>query len=87
MPGPLSSLPRTTRDIVVAFITSRLRHQGHRVRVPESRIGEAGLTVASDIRLDRLATLDRRLMRRYLGRLPSDLFDSVRSELRAAFDL
>ena len=81
----------TQRDVTVAFITSRttefsssnecVLHQSD----PEFR--DTGLRTASLVRLDKLATLHRSIVRRRLGRIGQRTQDSIDKALRYCLQL
>jgi mRNA interferase MazF len=75
--------------VVLAFITSRLPEELLDTDVvlnPErSGYSETGLRVSSTLRLHRLMTVSSSLIRRELGRLPSDIQAEVDDKLRKLF--
>ncbi len=78
-------------DVIVAFITS----QGGRTASPadvwlaphDHEFRGTGLRAASRVRLDKLATLDRSLVQRRLGRLGPSTRQALTEGLRYVFDV
>ena len=80
-----------TADIILVFITSQSVDAGGRANVrlspADPEFASAGLKTASTIRLDRLVTLERRLVARRLGRIGPRTGQAVARALRAVFNL
>lgn len=78
-------------DIVLAFITSRVGPsvpKAERTIAPRDReFAATGLKVASRVRLNRIATLHRPLIRRRLGRIGPRTRRDVDRALRYVLDL
>lgn len=78
-------------DVIVAFITSRLQsldpRAEHVLTPADPGFAATGLRVPSMIRLNKLATLHRRVVRRRLGGLPPGDRAAVSSALRYVFEL
>jgi len=79
------------RHIVVAFITSRIPDE-----ILDSDLGldthsigfhETGLRVSSTVRLHRLMTITTSIIRRELGKLPSQFQDEIDKKLKEMFNL
>lgn len=85
----------TGNDVVVAFITSQMDGNGRRWRQREEHLMGptdpeflmAGFRTPSAIRLNKLATLDRALVRRRIGRIGARTERAVASSLRYVFEL
>jgi mRNA-degrading endonuclease toxin of MazEF toxin-antitoxin module len=81
----------TGNDLVVAFISTRTKRDDPRAECllesndPEFRA--TGLRWTSTIRLNRVATLHRRLVRRRLGRIGTRTEHSVARALRYVFEI
>lgn len=78
-------------DLIVAFITSRTEsldpRAAHALRPEDPEFAATGLRVASTIRLNKLATVSRSLMRRRLGQLSLSARGRVSDALRYVFEL
>ena len=71
-------------DIVVARVTSQPLRTSFDVRIMEWQ--EAGLLLRSVVRLDKLATLDKRLVDRTLGTLVPNDWERVKAALQRLWD-
>jgi len=81
----------TGDDLVAAFVTSSAS-PGVSPAVctldkTNSEFAQTGLRTASAVRLDKLATLQRRLVMRRLGRIGPQTTSAVQNALRYVFDL
>ena len=78
-------------DVILAFVTSRPVETGRKTSVYlDSNDGEfasTGLKVSSTIRLDKIVTLDRVLVRRRLGNIGSTTRRAVNDALMVVFHL
>lgn len=78
-------------DIVTAFITSRgdeaVPKAEHRIAPGDAEFAATGLKVASRVRLNKLATLHRVLVRRRLGRIGPRSRRAVDGALRYVLEL
>ena len=78
-------------DVIVAFVTSqsvtRSEPSGCVVAPDHPEFGPTGLRTGSTIRLDKLATLERRLVVRRLGHVGPRIRAAVASALRYTFEL
>jgi mRNA interferase MazF len=78
-------------DVILAFITSRAESvdplTAHVLRPEDPDFAATGLRVSSTIRLNKLATLHRRVVRRRLGELSPSARGSVSDALRYVFEL
>jgi len=88
---PALALYEGDRDIVLAFISSKIRvgAESTGVMVTTSHAGfpESGLKVDSVIRLDKIATVLKDLMIGELGELDDDLRAEVNAKLAVLFRL
>jgi len=86
----VSSSRRLGEDVIVAFISSVARDQSETdLLVSRSRLdfGATGLKRDSIIKLDKLATISRKIVLGRLGDLSPDLLEEVNEKLRLALDL
>ena len=78
-------------DIIVAFISSRTSSSApsaeHTLEPSHAEFGTTGLKTASLIRLNKLATLHQRLLRRRIGRIGPATQRAVDTGLRYVFEL
>jgi mRNA interferase MazF len=78
-------------DLVLAFITSRLptslSPSAHSMDVANPEFRTTGLKVPSSVRLDKLATLHRRLVTRRLGSIGPRTTSAIGACLRHALEL
>ncbi len=78
-------------DVIVAFITSRADRADpraeHLLEPTDPGFASTGLRVPSVIRLNKIATLNRELVRRRLGRIERRAALAVGQALRYVFDL
>jgi mRNA interferase MazF len=78
-------------DLIVAFIASQVASIDVRDECPlrsvDPEFAATGLKTASLVRLNKLATLDRSLVRRRLGRAGARTQQAVNDCLRYVFDL
>lgn len=76
-----------SEDCIVAFISSRasVKARGFSVTVPASR--STGLKFDSVARLDKLATLQKKIVVGKLGALDAKLLETVDAKLRSLFAL
>ena len=80
-----------TDEIVLAFITSQsvmaAAPTAHSLLPTKPEFHQTGLKVPSQVRLDKLATLHRRLVTRRLGYIGPKTTSSLATCLRHVFDL
>mgnify|MGYP001390766364 CR=1 FL=1 len=76
-------LDPSDHDVLVARVTTQ-RHQSI-FDVEVSKWKEAGLLAPSWVRLHKLATVEQRLVRRKLGRLPESEWSTVQALMRQMF--
>lgn len=78
-------------DLIVAFVSSQLASAlspaAHVLDEKDPEFAAAGLKVSSVIRLDKLATLHRNLLRRRLGKIGPQTEQAVARCLRYVFGL
>src|ERR1051325_11052063 len=82
---------RFGNDVVLAFISSNrartLNATDLQIENTHPEFAKTGLKVSSVIRLEKLVTIDRSIIRGALGKLPSALQGSVDAKLRLALGL
>src|SRR3989338_3254766 len=78
---------RTHQDVVVAAITSHIpsRLESSDYRLEHSDLQSAGLPKPSLLKLGKIVTLDRRLIRKKLGSLPASTVAKVLAQLQNVF--
>lgn len=80
-----------TNDLLLAFITSQVvvgrSSSSHHLDTTDPEFLTSGLKVSSTVRLDRLATLHRRLVTRRLGRIGPQTTVAIERCLRYVLDL
>ncbi len=78
-------------DFIAAFITSHDAsgdtRAEHRLEPAHPEFASTGLKATSSVRLNKLATLHRRLVRRRIGRIGPRIEQAVASGLRYVFEL
>lgn len=78
-------------DVIVAFVTSqplaRLSPAWCLIDPQHHEFGATGLRATSTVRLDKLATLERQLVRRRLGSIGPQLATAVTAAIRHVFGL
>jgi mRNA interferase MazF len=78
-------------DLILAFITSRgtgaLSAAECLIAPPDPEFRNTGLKVPSIVRLDKLMTLHRRLVRRRLGTIGVGMRQRIDASLQYVFDL
>ena len=81
----------TTDDLVLAFVTSQVAmadpHTSHLLEPSDREFASTGLRGASLIRLNKIATLNRPLVRRRLGRIGPLTGEAISERLRYVFEL
>jgi len=84
-----SAFNRAHQDLIVAAITSHIPAKAGEDEYLLSAAEQAacGLPKASLVKLGKIVTVDRRLIRRSLGRLPGPSVRRVLAGVRAIFDL
>lgn len=79
------------RDVVLAFVTSRIEpadvQAEHLIALEGPEFSMTGLKLPSRIRLDKITTLERRLVGRRLGRIGPRTAHAVAQALRYVFEL
>lgn len=80
----VSKLNRSSRDVVVCFITSRIdQDTSHAITLQPS--AKSGIKVPSLVRFDKIATLDRGIIIGELGRVDSALLRKHRKVFHGVF--
>lgn len=80
-------LNRTQRDVIVAALTSHAQsvRAGEEYLLDEREQAAAGLPRPSKVKLDKIMTIDSRLIRKRLGRLPEESTRRLLEQLRSIF--
>src|SRR3990167_4660766 len=85
----LSSPAKVKENVIVAFITSRktetIPTYCVRIKKDDLLLRQTGLKVASIIRIDKIATLDKRIVLGEIGSLPKSLWQNVCTGLKQVF--
>jgi mRNA interferase MazF len=81
----------SVQDVTLCFISSQkvdqLASNEFVISASDPEFAMTGLKVTSKVRVTRLVTLERRLLRRRLGRLGDQMMSSLDQTLRNAFQL
>lgn len=83
-PALVVSKPSHVADVILCFISSQKIRKG----IPAIRLsadGATGLKVPSVVRLDKIATLDRRIILGELGRVPKKILHANRKTFFSVF--
>jgi mRNA-degrading endonuclease toxin of MazEF toxin-antitoxin module len=70
------------QDVIIAYVTSQPQTDPFAVSVDDSDMENGRLMAPSWIRVDRIHTIERTLVSRYIGRLSPRKMNEVRSVLR-----
>src|SRR5690625_2475661 len=70
-----------TEDIVIAAITSKLRGPEYSVRIDTKDLIEGELRVTSEIRVDKIYTLSKRIVRKKFGQVNVAVIETVREKI------
>ena len=102
LPFPFTNLTSTKRrpalvllerpnDVVVAFISSIIpkKIEDHQVFLDKNHksFSITGLKVSSTIYLDKIATIDKKLIIGELGQIPNDIKHEVNSRIKKLYNL
>jgi mRNA interferase MazF len=74
-------------DCIAAFISSESSHKKHPCAVPVVPTNENGLKVKSVIKIDKIATLQKKIVLGELGKLESLVLKTVDRTIRSVFDV
>ena len=91
-PALILSSPKKIGDhVIVAFITSKKIETEStyciNIKKDPLLLKQTGLKIASNIRIDKIATLDKRIVLGEIGTLPTSLWQEVRAGLKQVFGL
>lgn len=78
---------RRSEDFVTCGITSNLKDRGHSVVIDSGDMAEGTLPVKSQVKADKIFTLERSLVLRRLGKVRPDVLASVRREVARVIGL
>lgn len=70
-----------TEDIVVLAITSKLKELEYSVMIDSKNLREGTLKVTSEIRVDKVYTLSKNIVRKKFGRVTPEILEDVRLKL------
>ena len=86
-PALIVSKKNNSEDIIVAFISSNINEKGNGIFLDQKdAVFEAsGLKNSSVIRLDKIATLDKKIILGELGSLPLDFLKKYRDQFFDGF--
>ena len=81
---PVLILSRTdsnrSDDIITCGITSNLKDVKHSVIIDNKNLSEGQIPITSRIKVDKLFTLEKSLVRKIIGRVDNQTFDMVKNE-------
>jgi len=90
-PAIILSRQTNGKDIVVAFISSRkirrLQRTDVSIKKTEKDFGKTGLKVDSIIKIDKIATLDKKIVLGELGEVGKDTSIKIKKKLKLLFNL
>lgn len=75
----------TSSDVIVCGITSNLANSAHSVLVSEDDLDEGTLPRPSRVKVDKVATLDKAILRKRLGRVDAKTMAHVMKEFESLF--
>ncbi len=67
-------------DVVVCGITSNIRDEDYSIVIDQKDMSEGAMPVLSRIKVDKLFTLDKKIILRQLGRVNKELLEVVKKE-------
>lgn len=67
-------------DIITCGITSNLLNRDHSVLLSNQDLVNGALPKTSQIKVDKLFTLEKKIVKRKLGKIRKDIFSSVKEE-------
>lgn len=70
----------SSEDVVTCGITSNLRNERHSILIDNSDLEKGSIPVESRIKVDKLFTLNKDLIRKKVARVKDNVFDKVRIE-------
>lgn len=72
---------RSGRDVIVCAMTSNLQNSGHSVLVTGRDMAEGRLVADSRVKADKVATVERSIIRKTVGQVRPAVLERVRAEL------
>ncbi|MCF7905911.1 type II toxin-antitoxin system PemK/MazF family toxin [Candidatus Gracilibacteria bacterium] len=72
-------------DVILAFITSQKERKGIVIEEKSAGFSKSGLKVASTVRLDKIATLNKKLILGELGFLPTPFLKTQKEKFLEVF--
>jgi len=73
---------RNSEDVITCGITSYLKEAKHSVLINNLDLLEGNIPAQSRIKVDKLFTLDKKIIKKKVARLKKEVFDKVRDEFR-----
>ena len=66
-------------DIIICGITSNLKDTKHSVLIDNSSLKEGNIPITSRIKIDKLFTIEKNLIKKKIGRINKETFEKVES--------
>jgi len=76
-----SDYNKTSDDIITCGITSNLKDTNCSVLIENKDLLEGNLSIKSRIKVDKLFTLEKTIVKKKLGRITKEVFNRVKNEL------
>lgn len=76
-----ASYNESSRDVILLGMTSNLANAAHSVLVETGDLAEGELVATSRVKVDKIVSLEQRLIRKRVGQLSSGVLDQVVREL------
>jgi len=70
-----------TDDIVVLAITSKIRHHTYSIVIESNDLSEGELKVTSEIRVDKIYTLSKNIVKKKFGKVSTDVLEVARMKI------
>jgi len=67
-------------DIITCGITSNLKDSKHSVLIDTSSLKEGNIPITSRIKIDKLFTIEKNLIKKKIGRINKETFEKVKKE-------
>ena len=68
-------------DIVVLAITSKIRHHTYSIVIESNDLSEGELKVTSEIRVDKIYTLSKNIVKKKFGKVSTDVLEVARMKI------
>ena len=69
-----------SEDIITCGITSNLKDTRHSVLIDDSSLEEGNIPAKSRIKIDKLFTLEKNIIKKKIGRVNKETFEKVKNE-------